>query len=236
MEGVAGGLALEHPGPTSGNVRQEPTDCNQSTTRRAIGAHSRLQTFGSGSELVIRRRNTLELGLTHPIFTGFHRRRQAVAQVCNPWPERPGFLVDASRAVSARSANTLRTPAGFFFGFFGMAEGLVHDDTLRLCTSVDPDHRHRLEREIDEIVAAASRHQCRGIPGEFVAPTFNNAGRRALRDRDRFIKFVAVAWQPRPARKRHNHRRFPPRRTRCRTDPGTELEAQARNDPWGCYG
>ena len=44
----------------------------------------------------------------------------------------------------------------------GMTEGLVHHDPVRPVAGVDPDHGHRFQGEVDEIVAATLRYKrCR---------------------------------------------------------------------------
>ena len=82
-------------------------------------------------------------------------------------------------------------------GLLGMTERLVHDDAVGPVAGVDPDHGHGLERQVDEVVAAALGDQRGGVAREFVAPAFDDAGRRSLHDGDRLVELMAMAGQTR---------------------------------------
>ncbi len=66
----------------------------------------------------------------------------------------------------------------------GMTEGLIHHDPVRPGPCVDPDHGHRFQREVDEVVAAALRYKRCRVGREFVASSFNDTGRRPFHDGD----------------------------------------------------
>ena len=76
-----------------------------------------------------------------------------------------------------------------------MTEGLVHDDAVGPVAGVDPDHGHRLQGEVDEIVAAALGYKRGRVARQFVAPAFDDAGRRSLDDGDRLVELVAMAGE-----------------------------------------
>src|ERR1017187_5378656 len=74
-----------------------------------------------------------------------------------------------------------------------MTEALAHDDAVGLVTGVDPDHGHWLESQVDEVMAEALWHECRGITGKLVAPPFDDAGRCPLHNRDGLVEFMTMA-------------------------------------------
>ena len=76
-----------------------------------------------------------------------------------------------------------------------MAAGFIHDDPVRRIASVNPDHGHRLEGQVDEVMAPALGNKCGRIAGELMTLALNDGGRATLDDRDRLIELMAVAGQ-----------------------------------------
>src|SRR5580658_3192794 len=79
-----------------------------------------------------------------------------------------------------------------------MTEGLIHDDAVGPVAGVDPDHGHRLQGEVDEIMATALGYKRSRVARQLVALPFNHAGCRPLNDGDRLIEHVAMAREASP--------------------------------------
>src|SRR5579859_283764 len=76
-----------------------------------------------------------------------------------------------------------------------LAECRIDEGAVRFVAGVDPDHRHRFVRAVEETVGTAFRNTGRVEVCEFVFPAGDLAGRGSVHDGDRLIKSVEVAGQ-----------------------------------------
>ena len=81
------------------------------------------------------------------IFTGFDRYRQ----VCRLGPAR----VRLSRKCEWRLTGDGRASSSAGPGSLGVTEVFVHHDAIRPIAGIYPDHGHRFQGEVDEVVAPA---------------------------------------------------------------------------------